>query len=72
MSIPQRVHEPLPDQGLCIGASFTIAATNGVDPTRRLALLGFCRSVEQLSEVVEDCVLRRGGEIMLHHVELRR
>ena len=75
MSIPPRLtalEDPLPDQGLCLGASFTIAATNGVDPTRRLRLLGFCRSVEHLSRQVEDCVLRRGGEIMLHHVELRR
>jgi hypothetical protein len=75
VSIPQRLglEEPLPEQGgLCLGASFTIAATNGVDPTRRLHLRGFCRSVEHLSSRVEDCVLRRGGEIMLHRVELRR
>ena len=66
------LEDPLPDQGLCLGASFTIAATNGVDPTRRLHLLGFCRSVEHLSRQVENCVLRRGGEIMLRRVELRR
>ncbi|BDA48733.1 hypothetical protein COCOBI_12-4150 [Coccomyxa sp. Obi] len=59
------------EQGLCLGATFRIAATNGADPKRRLHLLGFCRSVDNLSEVVEDAVLRRGGSVMLHHVETR-
>ncbi|KAK9917228.1 hypothetical protein WJX75_002094 [Coccomyxa subellipsoidea] len=59
------------EQGLCVGASFKIAATNGADPKRRLHLLGFCRSVDSLSEVVEDAVLRRGGSVMLHHVETK-
>ncbi len=47
-------------------------ATNGADPKRRLHLLGFCRSVDSLSEVVEEAVLRRGGSVMLHHVETKR
>ncbi|CAL8463404.1 g2938 [Coccomyxa elongata] len=59
------------EQGLCVGATFRIAATNGADPKRRLHLLGFCRSVDSLSEVVEDAVLRRGGSVMLHNVETR-
>ncbi|KAL4451737.1 hypothetical protein ABPG75_007399 [Micractinium tetrahymenae] len=55
---------PLPhEQGLCIGSVFTISATNGVDAARRLNLLGFCFSTEQLFERVEETVLRRGGEI---------
>ena len=47
-------------------------ATNGADPKRRVHLLGFCRSVDSLSEVVEDAVLRRGGSVMLHNIETRR
>lgn len=42
---------------------FTISATNGIDAARRLNLLGFCFSTEQLFERVEDTVLRRGGEV---------
>ncbi|CAK0740187.1 hypothetical protein CVIRNUC_001231 [Coccomyxa viridis] len=65
---------PLPtvdEQGLCVGACFTIAATNGADPSRRLAMLGFCRSVSDLSEVVEDAVLSCGGKIVLNQIELK-
>ncbi|KAL4421153.1 hypothetical protein ABPG77_000788 [Micractinium sp. CCAP 211/92] len=55
---------PLPrEQGLCIGSVFTISATNGIDAARRLNLLGFCFSTEQLFKRVEETVLRRGGEI---------
>ncbi|CAL5334724.1 unnamed protein product [Camellia sinensis] len=53
-----------PNQGLCLGALFDIAATNGLDMGRRLCILGFCRSVEMLSDVVEDTVLEHGGEIV--------
>ncbi|PSC69556.1 hypothetical protein C2E20_6995 [Micractinium conductrix] len=57
---------PLPEeQGLCIGSVFTISATNGIDAARRLNLLGFCFSTEQLFERVEDTVLRRGGEVVM-------
>ncbi|CAN0881154.1 hypothetical protein LINGRAHAP2_LOCUS14068 [Linum grandiflorum] len=53
-----------PDQSLCLGALFDIAATNGLDMGRRLCILGFCRSIEMLSDVVEDTVLEHGGEII--------
>ncbi|CAA2974276.1 Hypothetical predicted protein [Olea europaea subsp. europaea] len=52
-----------PRQGLCLGALFDIAATNGLDMGRRLCIFGFCRSVEMLSDVVEDTVLEHGGEV---------
>ncbi|KAH7283723.1 hypothetical protein KP509_34G020800 [Ceratopteris richardii] len=54
-----------PKQGLCLGAIFDIIATNGLDRGRRLCVFGFCRSVEMLSDVVEDAVLEQGGEVML-------
>ncbi|CAA2974275.1 Hypothetical predicted protein [Olea europaea subsp. europaea] len=53
-----------PRQGLCLGALFDIAATNGLDMGRRLCIFGFCRSVEMLSDVVEDTVLEHGGEVV--------
>ncbi|KAA8518715.1 hypothetical protein F0562_016511 [Nyssa sinensis] len=53
-----------PNQGLCLGALFDIAATNGLDMGRRLCILGFCRSIEMLSDVVEDTVLEHGGEVV--------
>ncbi|KDP29165.1 hypothetical protein JCGZ_16554 [Jatropha curcas] len=81
-----------PQQGLCLGALFDIAATNvshafavileetvwillrylmygiwsfqGLDTGRRLCIFGFCRSIEMLSDVVEDTVLEHGGEIV--------
>ena len=49
-----------------------VQATNGADPSRRLAMLGFCRSVSDLSEVVEDAVLSCGGKIVLNQIELKR
>ncbi|KAE8099662.1 hypothetical protein FH972_017623 [Carpinus fangiana] len=52
-----------PKQGLCLGALFDIAATNGLDMGRRLCIFGFCRSIEMLSDVVEDTVLEHGGEV---------
>lgn len=79
-----------PEQGLCLGALFDIAATNvskpfccywtcpflttwfdecgnflfqGLDMGRRLCIIGFCRSIEMLSDVVEDTVLEHGGEV---------
>ncbi|KAJ6840814.1 uncharacterized protein M6B38_118795 [Iris pallida] len=52
-----------PNQGLCLGALFDIAATNGLDTGRRLCIFGFCRSIEMLSDVVEDTVLEHGGEL---------
>ncbi|GMH28757.1 hypothetical protein Nepgr_030600 [Nepenthes gracilis] len=53
-----------PSQSLCIGALFDIAATNGQDMGRRLCIIGFCRSIEMLSDVVEDTVLEHGGEVV--------
>lgn len=53
-----------PKQSLCLGALFDIAATNGLDMGRRLCILGFCRSIEMLSDVVEDTVLEHGGEVV--------
>ncbi|KAF3563486.1 hypothetical protein DY000_02019343, partial [Brassica cretica] len=53
-----------PAQGLCLGAFSDIAATNGLDMGRRLCIDGFCRSVEMLSDVVEDTVLEYGGEVV--------
>lgn len=32
---------------------------------RRLCIFGFCRSIEMLSDVVEDTVLDHGGEVLL-------
>lgn len=54
-----------PKQGLCLGALFDIAATNGLDTGRRLCVVGFCRSIEMLSDVVEDTVLEQGGEVVV-------
>ncbi|KAH6762310.1 D-tagatose-1 [Perilla frutescens var. hirtella] len=53
-----------PNQSLCLGALFDIAATNGLDTGRRLCIFGFCRSVEMLCDVVEDTVLEHGGEVV--------
>ncbi|KAK9068480.1 hypothetical protein SSX86_012594 [Deinandra increscens subsp. villosa] len=53
-----------PAQGLCLGALFDIAATNGLDMGRKLCIIGFCRSIEMLSDVVEDTVLEHGGEVV--------
>ncbi|KAL5981786.1 hypothetical protein ACLOJK_015850 [Asimina triloba] len=72
-----------PNQGLCLGALFDIAATNaflsvatmltsydsedvsqGLDMGRRLCIFGFCRSIEMLSDVVEDAVIDHGGEVV--------
>lgn len=30
---------------------------------RKLCIFGFCRSIEMLSDVVEDTVLEHGGEV---------
>ncbi|KAL1545820.1 hypothetical protein AAHA92_22500 [Salvia divinorum] len=53
-----------PNQSLCLGALFDIAATNGLDTGRRLCIFGFCRSIEMLCDVVEDTVLEHGGEVV--------
>ena len=56
----------------CTDGAAMLQATNGADPSRRLAMLGFCRSVSDLSEVVEDAVLSCGGKIVLNQIELKR
>ena len=59
---------PLPtwqEQGLCIGNTFWVTATNGLDICRRLNLMGYCRCTEMLSDVVEHSVLSSGGEIII-------
>ncbi|XP_057814865.1 uncharacterized protein LOC131028572 isoform X4 [Cryptomeria japonica] len=58
-----------PNQGLCLGAIFDIAATNGLDLGRRFCIFGFCRSIEMLSDVVEDTVLEQGGEVVIAEKE---
>jgi len=54
-----------PKQGLCLGAIFDIAATNGLDRGRRICVFGFCRSIEMLNDVVQDTVLDLGGEVVM-------
>ncbi|GFS45771.1 hypothetical protein Acr_00g0098080 [Actinidia rufa] len=41
-----------------------IPPSDGLDMGRRLCILGFCRSIEMLSDVVEDTVLEHGGEVV--------
>eukprot|EP01025_Chloroclados_australasicus_P026802 TRINITY_DN2660_c0_g2_i1.p4 TRINITY_DN2660_c0_g2~~TRINITY_DN2660_c0_g2_i1.p4 ORF type:complete len:230 (-),score=1.81 TRINITY_DN2660_c0_g2_i1:291-884(-) len=70
----QRQYCPLPttdEQGLCIAGTFDLSATNGIDPTRRIYVQGFCRSAEYFSEVIEDVVISKGGEVMLQTTELK-
>jgi hypothetical protein len=40
------------EQGICIGQTFLVAASNGRDLSRRVNVLGFCRSVHLVSEVL--------------------
>lgn len=60
-----------PQQQLCLGALFDIAATNGLDPSRRFCVLGFCRSIEMLNDVVAEAVLYHGGEIVVAEKETK-
>ena len=67
-AIKMKQHNPLPtwqEQGLCIGNTFWVTATNGLDIYRRLNLIGYCRCTELLSDVVEHTVLSSGGEIVI-------
>jgi len=68
-AVKMKQHNPLPtwqEQGLCIGNTFWVTATNGLDIYRRLNLIGYCRCTELLSDVVEHTVLSSGGEIVIH------
>ncbi|BBH07772.1 hypothetical protein Prudu_019792 [Prunus dulcis] len=38
--------------------------SRGLDTGRKLCIFGFCRSIEMLSDVVEDTVLEHGGEVV--------
>eukprot|EP00775_Hariotina_reticulata_P007442 gene7442-7652_t len=61
------VIQPFPsweEQGLVVGATFAVAATNGRDPARRINILGYCQSTDILQECVQDTVVERGGEIL--------
>jgi hypothetical protein len=49
-----------------------VAATNGKDPARRVNFLGFCQSVDILSDAVLDTVVSRGGEILEQEKQLKR
>ena len=45
--------QPLPtwqEQGLCVAATFWVAATNGTNPARRLQVAGFCRSLVRVQQ----------------------
>ncbi|XVF55517.1 hypothetical protein PTKIN_Ptkin06aG0042400 [Pterospermum kingtungense] len=41
-----------------------LTLSDGLDLGRRLCIIGFCRSIEMLSDVVEDTVLEHGGEVV--------
>lgn len=58
-----------PEQSLCLGALFDIAATNGLNTGRRFCIFGFCRSIEMLCDVVEDVVVEHGGEVVVAEKE---
>lgn len=66
--------QPMPsfeEQGLCIGATFALAATNGKDFERRINILGFCQSVDVLNEALEETVMSRGGEVLEQELKLK-
>jgi hypothetical protein len=60
------------EQGLCIGSTFALAATNGRDPARRVQFLGFCQSVDHLRGELEWAISRRGGEVLEEERQLKR
>lgn len=50
------VQQQLPtwdEQGICVGQTFMVAANNGRDLSRRVQVLGFCRSIDLVSEVLQ-------------------
>jgi hypothetical protein len=67
---PRLALPTLEEQGICIGQTFLVAASNGRDLSRRVHVLGFCRSIDMLSEAVEDTVLSHGGEIYERDTQL--
>lgn len=52
----QRQLPTVEEQGICIGQTFLVAASNGRDLSRRVQVLGFCRSVDLVSEVLSGTV----------------
>lgn len=75
LTAPRVDRSPLPtgeEQGLVVGSIFTISATNGLEPTRRINLLGFCQSIDYLFETVEETVVMWGGEVFETERQLKR
>lgn len=69
-----KIIQPMPsfeEQGLCIGATFSLAATNGKDFDRRINILGFCQSIDMLNEALEETVTSRGGEVLEQERKLK-
>ncbi|GLC51867.1 hypothetical protein PLESTB_000557100 [Pleodorina starrii] len=66
---------PMPtweEQSLCIGATFSVAATNGMDDTRRVSIEGFCQSVDYLFASVQDALESDlGGEVLMHERQIK-
>jgi hypothetical protein len=61
-------HLPMPapsQQSLCVASTFSLQATNGRDPSRRISFEGFVQLPEVLEEAVEASVLSRGGEVLV-------
>lgn len=61
-------HLPMPaptQQGICVASTFSLQATNGRDPSRRISFEGFVQLPEVLEEAVEASVLSRGGEVLV-------
>jgi hypothetical protein len=61
-------------QSLCIGATFRVAATSaGQDGSRRVAIEGFCQSVDYLFASVQDALdSELGGEVLSQERLLKR
>jgi len=71
-STPRAACTCWPDMRLPQAGARSAQATNGLDPTRRLHVLGYCRCVASLSEVVEAAVLDRGGEVFRQDLRVQR
>ncbi|GFR45123.1 hypothetical protein Agub_g6503 [Astrephomene gubernaculifera] len=71
----KRLVQPMPtwdQQQLCIGSSFTVAATNGADVTRRVNIEGFCQSADYLFAAVQDALESElGGEVLHEERQLK-
>ncbi|KXZ50490.1 hypothetical protein GPECTOR_16g665 [Gonium pectorale] len=71
----KRLVAPMPtweEQSLCIGATFSVAATNGMDATRRVSIEGFCQSVDYLFASVQDALESElGGEVLVQERQVK-